>query len=503
MDNFLCATIFLYNKGDEFKLKRKTKGFTLIELLSVIVILTIIALISVPVVLNIINDTRREAAQKSVEGVIDAAKKYCALKMVNNEDLTGDVTVKCNSSTNECKVTENQDIIKIDGNLPDGTFTINSNCVINPIKESALILDNYAFQIRKSAITQVMPAEDSKLITFCENNICEVDSFIQGLAIMDLEDGTYTFSINNENYVVELINYTNDVVLTENTSFGDSTNEYKTLLVKFHGDLTISSGVTVTANTFSGYTYKKGMYLYVGGTLTNNGTISMTARGTYNLAGQNTYLWKNKDESYETLAALGATGGVGRTGSYQANKGNDGSTRQTGGGGAGAGRNYNNTGYGGSGGRGTTFSGGAGGGGGAGTSASSRTGGTGSSIGGEGGIGRWMGGGAGNPGGGGSGVGNFGTGGLLVLYADNLINNGTISSNGSNGGTATDEQLTGGGGSGGGSINIFYKSSITKGTITANGGAGGAAAKGKAGGIGGAGTINSCSIATGSCVLDI
>ena len=37
------------------------KGFTLIELLAVIVILAIIALIATPVILNIINDARKEA----------------------------------------------------------------------------------------------------------------------------------------------------------------------------------------------------------------------------------------------------------------------------------------------------------------------------------------------------------------------------------------------------------------------------------------------------------
>ncbi len=43
------------------------KGFTLIELLAVIVILAIIALIATPVILNIINDARANAKQRSAE----------------------------------------------------------------------------------------------------------------------------------------------------------------------------------------------------------------------------------------------------------------------------------------------------------------------------------------------------------------------------------------------------------------------------------------------------
>ena len=35
------------------------------------------------------------------------------------------------------------------------------------------------------------------------------------------------------------------------------------------------------------------------GNIYNEGTVSMTARGTYNCAGQNVYLWRNIDNSYE------------------------------------------------------------------------------------------------------------------------------------------------------------------------------------------------------------
>ena len=45
----------------------KNKGFTLIELLAVIVILAIIALIAVPIILNIIDDARKEGNKRSIE----------------------------------------------------------------------------------------------------------------------------------------------------------------------------------------------------------------------------------------------------------------------------------------------------------------------------------------------------------------------------------------------------------------------------------------------------
>ena len=52
----------------------KNKGFTLIELLAVIVILAIIALIATPIILNIINDARESAKERSAELVVANVK---------------------------------------------------------------------------------------------------------------------------------------------------------------------------------------------------------------------------------------------------------------------------------------------------------------------------------------------------------------------------------------------------------------------------------------------
>ena len=51
---------------------KNKKGFTLIELLAVIVILAIIALIAVPIVLNMIEQSRRSAARSAALGYVDA-----------------------------------------------------------------------------------------------------------------------------------------------------------------------------------------------------------------------------------------------------------------------------------------------------------------------------------------------------------------------------------------------------------------------------------------------
>jgi len=64
---------------------------------------------------------------------------------------------------------------------------------------------------------------------------------------------------------------------------------------------------------------------------------------------------------------------------------------------------------------------------------------------------------------------------LLVIFGKSVINNGTISSNGSKTNTITigsNSGLIRGGGSGAGSVNIFYVNNMQKGTISIAGGVG-------------------------------
>ncbi len=67
------------------------KGFTLIELLAVIVILAIIALIAVPIILNIIDDARKQSDKRSIEMYGDAVKNAVAdysLKNPSDDEVT-------------------------------------------------------------------------------------------------------------------------------------------------------------------------------------------------------------------------------------------------------------------------------------------------------------------------------------------------------------------------------------------------------------------------------
>ena len=96
---------------------RNKKGFTLIELLAVIVILAVIALITVPVVINIINNAKKGAAEDSAYGVIEAAKLYWVENSL--EDTNNVVTFTYDNDTKKWVTTGNKELL-ISGTKPTG-----------------------------------------------------------------------------------------------------------------------------------------------------------------------------------------------------------------------------------------------------------------------------------------------------------------------------------------------------------------------------------------------
>ena len=104
------------------------KGFTLIELLAVIVILAIIALITVPVVIKIINNAKKGAAEDSAYGVVESAKLFWASNQGNFENNYATVVFTCNEQK-VCSVTTPatglEGTLDISGTKPTGgTITI-------------------------------------------------------------------------------------------------------------------------------------------------------------------------------------------------------------------------------------------------------------------------------------------------------------------------------------------------------------------------------------------
>ena len=376
----------------------------------------------------------------------------------------------------------------------------------------------YTVKIINSSVTTYIPTtfDDDTYLSQLDN-----DSIIGKIKNIN-ESGNTTITVSGvdgngnseeKSYDLDVIVYNGDLTLDGTTAvtgatlnnkvyeFGNASDcatstTYATRMVvlKVNGNLTINSGVTLTSTkNASGYGGPKGMTVYCTGTVTNNGTISMTARGA-KAVGENVYLWKNRDGSFEYVPAVGGSGGRSLTGSsYHASivgnvTGSTGTNRRTGGGGGGFARAwYSTTLTSPRGGNGTSYSGGSGAG-----SYMRHNGGyaqppfsamQGSDVGGKGGDSYvyWdtgldsISGGVGNPGGRSSNSSatqtSRGTGGLLTIYADKLENNSQILSNGSSPNPPTYATYrSSGAASGAGSINIFEKKIGNYGTINANGG---------------------------------
>jgi|APSaa5957512535_1039671.scaffolds.fasta_scaffold40654_2 hypothetical protein len=316
------------------------------------------------------------------------------------------------------------------------------------------------------------------------------------------------------------------------------------MVIKQYTSMTINSGDTVTVDQPC-----RGMFIYVQGDCTINGTLSMTAKGGLsnpttsggsdsntvgtnglrlglvtsggtesltndgtefngsgtgvrtaianqsNISSNGTIFSISKDGANGGPSRVGpASGWGGSAGAAGSNGATGAATISTGGGGSGARWSGGDVGVStsGAGGKGGCFSSGAGGGG-AFEDNGTATAGAGGDYGGAGGAGASGSAGVGNPTG--------GAGGLiwLVVGGDITIgSSGSITAQGTAGNATTNNNGgTGGGGSGGGDIMILHAGSYTNtGSVTASGGAGGASAGGSsaAGGAGGAGGVHTAQV---------
>ena len=113
------------------------KGFTLIELLAVIVILAVIALIATPIILNIIEDSRRQAIKSSAGLYIDGLVKQIAAKNM----LTEFSPVSCNISNGNITCDGTSVEYNVNGKKPtSGTISF-SNGIVSGY---TLYFDDYA-----------------------------------------------------------------------------------------------------------------------------------------------------------------------------------------------------------------------------------------------------------------------------------------------------------------------------------------------------------------------
>ena len=130
---------------------KKNKGFTLIELLAIIVILAIIAVITVPIILNVIDNSKKGAAKDSVYGYKDAINKFYVSELYNNQNLklNGEYTI---TDKGELSDGTNTYPIPVSGTTPTGgTLTYENNV----LKSGYILIDGYKATIENGEVTTV------------------------------------------------------------------------------------------------------------------------------------------------------------------------------------------------------------------------------------------------------------------------------------------------------------------------------------------------------------
>ena len=130
---------------------KNKNAFTLIELLAIIVILAIIAVITVPIILNVIDNSKKGAAKDSAYGFKDAVNKYYVSELYNNQNLklNGDYTI---TDKGELSDGTNKYVIPFSGNIPTGgTLTYENNV----LKNGCITIDEYKATIENGEVTTV------------------------------------------------------------------------------------------------------------------------------------------------------------------------------------------------------------------------------------------------------------------------------------------------------------------------------------------------------------
>ena len=116
------------------------KGFTLIELLAVIVILAIIATIATPIVLGIINDTKKSATVQSARFYLDAAINAIMKENMNaNGNLNPEQCVINSDGSMNCDEYATALEVEVEGQKPtSGTITLNQGDIV----DATLVFDD-------------------------------------------------------------------------------------------------------------------------------------------------------------------------------------------------------------------------------------------------------------------------------------------------------------------------------------------------------------------------
>ena len=315
------------------KLKfKEEKGITLIALVVTIIVLIILAGIALSFVLGKYGLINRAKDSKIMQ---EKAKEKEQLELVLHD-------ARIERETNKA----------YDENGFLNNF-IKERIPTSVINENEVKVEKYSFLIDRQKLIIVSETENNPQEELTPEESLKGYGLIQKISQMNTS-GNYEVEVNGKKednteevvkYNINLINYNGDLKLDGSQSVSGATlnenvyefgnkeadvateteNARNMVVLKVNGNLTINEGITLTAcKSDNGYGGPKGLLIYSTGTITNKGTISMTARGA-KAKGENVFLWENSDGSFEYVPAEGAKyGNTVRAIRNQSKKGEDG-----------------------------------------------------------------------------------------------------------------------------------------------------------------------------------
>lgn len=174
----------------------KRKGFTLIELLAVIVILAVLMMISMPIILGIIETTKKSALKESANSLIEEAGYYYMQYGI-------EYNVRFDIDDNKINDISGKTLL-LKGNIKDATVLINTK------GEVALCINDGNYSVYKNY-------KDSKLIEV-DNKNCNIPI---GQSIVFLENESTITEYTNEELTTLIISLQQKITELENKS--DST----------------------------------------------------------------------------------------------------------------------------------------------------------------------------------------------------------------------------------------------------------------------------------------
>ena len=107
----------------------KNNGFTLIELLAVIIILAVLALIATPIVLNVVDDAKKSAAQSEANMIVSGIQNGCATREMQSQ-MEGSTVTACALSLDSTAIGA---LVNLGNATVTGSATLNASNKVTAI----------------------------------------------------------------------------------------------------------------------------------------------------------------------------------------------------------------------------------------------------------------------------------------------------------------------------------------------------------------------------------